>query len=156
MPTPDPLGFTLHLDAGDLAVEHVEGTVPATTLRELRGVDALAQALTLALETQLGSDPVNVTFGFDLRALGENPYGVRERREHVRLQLVRTVASDRRVRDIRELYFDDEPRFAELHVGVDLESQRTRVRASRRATATIEIETIADDPLTLNAAVTNA
>jgi len=69
---------------------------------------------------------------------------------------VRTVASDRRVREIRELYFDDDPRFAELHPGTDLDRQRSRVSASRRATATIEIETIAGDRFTVRAGVPDA
>jgi hypothetical protein len=151
--TPDPLGRSLLLDDGDLVVERPGATA---TLAQVRGVEALAQALTLALETQLGSDPINVAFGFDLRAIGENPFGVRERREHLRLQLVRTVASDRRVREIRDLYFDDDQRFAELHPGVDLDRQRSRVRATRRANATIELDTIAGDPLALRAGVPNA
>src|SRR5205085_8447930 len=99
--------------------------------------DSLAQSLTLALETQLGSDPVNVVFGFDLRALGENPYGVTTRREYLRLQLVRTVASDPRVKEIRDLYFDDDP----------------RGRTSRRTTATIVVETRSAEQLALKAGV---
>jgi hypothetical protein len=149
MAAPEPLGHSLRLEQGDLVVA-------AGTLEAVRGIDSLAQALTLALETQLGSDAVNVVFGFDLRALGENPYGVRTRKEYLRLQLVRTIASDQRVKEIRELYFDDDPRFFELAPGVDEEEQRRRVRTSRRTTATIVVETRSAEQLTLQAGVPSA
>jgi phage baseplate assembly protein W len=125
----------------------------AGALEQVHGVEALAQALTLALSTQLGSDPVNAGFGFDLRALGDNPFGVRARREYVRLELVRTVAAERRVKEVRELYFDDDARFFERNPGVDRDAQRRAVRRSRRTTATIELETRSGDRLALDATV---
>lgn len=147
MATPHPLGHSLRFDEGDL----VFGATGS--LQSVRGTDALAQSLTLALETQLGSDPLNVRFGFDLRALGENPFGVQTRTEYVRLELVRTISFDPRVKEIRDLYFGDDPRAFELTPEVDPEEERRRVRASRRLTATIHLETRSGEPVTLRAGV---
>jgi hypothetical protein len=109
----DPLGRTLALDDGDLAV--VASPTGAVTLAELTGVDALGQTLTLALETQLGSDPMHAGYGLDATALGAHAYGVRSRKEYLKLQLVRCIASDMRVKQILELLFDDEGRASRSH-----------------------------------------
>jgi hypothetical protein len=89
-----------------------------------------------------------VTFGFDLRALGENPFGVRTRKEYVRLELVRTVSFDGRVKEIRDLYFADDPGALELMPNVDPEKQRQRLMA-----ATIHLETRSSEELTLRTGV---
>lgn len=145
----NPLGRSLSLDDGDLAMDP---SMPSR-LAMVEGQRALDQALTLAVETQLGSDPLNVTFGFDQLVVGGNPYGVHTRKEYIKLQLVRAVAADRRVKDVREVYFQDDPRFFELHPGLsdDVRTSIVRsVRASRRYIAFVVIETIAGDRLTLH------
>ena len=109
----DPLGHTFELDGGDLSV----GVDPAgaVTLRELTGIGALAQTLTLALETQLGSDPMHAGYGLDATALGAQAYGVRSRKEYLKLQLVRCIAGDMRVNQILELAFDDDRRVSRAY-----------------------------------------
>jgi hypothetical protein len=109
----DPLGRTLELDDGDLAV--VADPAGAVTLAELRGIGALSQTLTLALETQLGSDPMHAGYGLDATALGAGGYGLRSRREYLKLQLVRCIAGDTRVNQILELIFDEEGRASRSH-----------------------------------------
>lgn len=136
-----PLGRSLELDQGDLVVTSRADAPGRATLAMVEGVDALAQAITVTLQTQLGSDPLNVTHGFDALAIGESPYGVRTRKEFLKLHLVRAVGGDRRVKDVRELFFDDDPRFFELHPELDPDVQRRRVRASRRFTVTVVLET---------------
>jgi hypothetical protein len=120
-PAVDPLGHSLRFDDGDLVLEK-RGAAPVG-LAGVRGERALAQALRLTIETQLGSDLINTGYGFDAVALGALAYGLQTRREFVKLQLVRTIAADRRVKEIRDLYFNDAD------------------RASRRFEATVEIET---------------
>ena len=126
----DPLGHSLRFENGDLVVER-RGPAPIA-FAAVRGERALAQSLRLTLETQLGSDLINTGYGFDVVALGAAAYGLQTRREFVKLQFVRTIAADRRVKEIRDLYFSDED------------------RASRRFEATVEIETRSGSVLTLD------
>ena len=133
----DPLGRTLELDAGDLRLVPAPDLPERRTLSELRGLPALSQALTLTLETQIGSDPLHVTFGFDVLAIGANPYGVRTRQEYLRLQLVRALSGDRRVRQIRELAFSD-------------------LSADRRMTGTVLLETATASEVSLGLEVPRA
>jgi hypothetical protein len=149
----DPLGHGMRFENGDLVVER-RGTAPVG-LALVRGVPALAQALRLVLETQLGSDPLNTEYGFDSVAIGALGYGLHTRKEFVRLQLVRTIAADRRVKEIRELFFDDDDRFFELNAGQlgseeAREEHRRRVHASRRFEATVQIETRSGSIVTID------
>ncbi|WEO99770.1 hypothetical protein A6P39_040200 [Streptomyces sp. FXJ1.172] len=141
------LGCSLRTDAGDLVFDPDTGD-----LALVEGRQALAQALTLSIETQLGSDRVNTRFGFDLLALGTYAEGLHSRKEYLKMQLVRCISSDPRVADVREIFFDDEPRFFELHPDID-PAARSRVVAAQHAdrshTAYVVVDTIAQDTLTL-------
>ncbi|MFI9328830.1 hypothetical protein ACIGZJ_14930 [Kitasatospora sp. NPDC052868] len=141
------LGRSLAVDAGDLVVDTRTGG-PAL----VEGLDALAQALVLTIETQLGSDRINTGFGFDRLAVGRYALGVHARKEYIRMQLVRCLGADRRVADVREVFFEDDPRYFELRPGLD-EAARERIVGSARArrgyTAYAIIETVAGSTLTL-------
>ncbi|MFJ5776210.1 hypothetical protein [Streptomyces sp. NPDC093094] len=149
---PDPagapgLGHSLAVDDGDLVIDAGTGG-PAT----VEGPDALTQALTLTVETQLGSDRLHTTFGFDRLAVGRYPMSRLARKEYIRLELVRCLATDRRVTDIREVFFEDDPRFFELRPRADRTAGSRPVddvRSSRSHTAYVIIETVAGDTLTL-------
>ena len=146
----NPLGRTLALDCGDLTMDPNR----PTTFGMLEGQRALNQALSLAVETQLGSDPINVTFGFEQLVVGGGAYGVHTRKEYIKLQLVRAVASDRRVKDVLEVYFLDDQRYFDLHPGMsdDVRLSIVRsIRASRTYVAFVAIESIAGGTLTLRA-----
>ncbi len=70
------------------------------------GVDALAQDLGVAFTTALGTDVLNVAFGFDgLRALVEetNPVLLRER---VRIAVIQVLRRDPRVRRVLDVTLD--------------------------------------------------
>jgi len=152
-PAVDPLGHSLRFEKGDLVVER-RGTAPIA-LAAVRGERALAQALRLTLETQLGSDILNTGYGFDSIGIGAHAYGLETRKEFVKLQLVRAIAGDRRVKEIRELFFDDDDRFFELNGGElgseeAREAHRRRVHASRRFEATVQIETRSGSLVTID------
>jgi|GEM_PF-1772214 len=132
------LGRSLELDAGDLVV--IPGPPPSLAMVE--DEVALRQAMVLAIQTQLGSDPVNAQYGFDQTAIGVSNYGLRTRKDYIRLQLVRAIGSDRRVKDIKEIYFDDDPRFFELNPDIDRETYTRKVHAERNFRVTVVIETI--------------
>jgi hypothetical protein len=147
-PAPFSLGSSLELDSGDLVLDD------AGRLAMVTGTAALSQALVLSIETQLGSDRINSGFGFDRAAVGAYAYGVHTQKEYVKMQLVRCVGLDSRVRDVREAFFQDDPRYAELNPGLDaaaLERIAAAARASREYIAYVIVETINSDVLTLQA-----
>jgi hypothetical protein len=132
----DPLGRTLELDEGDLVLFRGADAQAGRTLAQIHGLPALSQALRLTLLTQLGSDPLSAVFGFDLRALGAGGYGARTRLEHVRLEIVRCIGADRRVREIRDVTFSPE--------------------AERRVRARVEIDAGLGTPLQITVTVPRA
>lgn len=145
---PPSLGRSLRLDAGDLVFDPAE--------RDLALVEqqaALRQALVLAVQTQVGSDRINAGFGFDRLAIGAYAYGVETRKQYVKMQLVKTVTAERRVHDVREVFFEDDPRFFELQPA--LAGVRDQIAAAARAgreyTVHVIVQTIADDSLTVTA-----
>ncbi|MFJ8439857.1 hypothetical protein [Kitasatospora griseola] len=141
------LGHGLALDDGDLVTDPATGG-PA----ENAGPDALLQALLLAVDTQLGSDRLNTGFGFDRLALGRYALDLPARKEYLRMELVRCLAADRRVTDVREVFFEDDRRFLELRPDLDPAAFQQIVetaRASRRYTVHAILDTVAGSALTL-------
>ncbi len=144
---PLSLGSSLELDAGDLVFSN-------TDLSMVSDTGALTQALVLSLQTQLGSDRLNTGFGFDRAAVGAYAYGIHTQKEYVKMQLVRCIGLDRRVKDILEVFFQDDLRYFELNPGLDLAAQEEIIaatRASREYTVYVIVETINSDTVTLQA-----
>ena len=145
------LGRSLALDDGDLVVD------PRTRdLAMVVGSQALLQALESGVATQLGSDRVNIRFGFDRLSIGAYAHGLPTRKEYIKMELVRCLSSDRRVADVREVFFEDDPRSFELRPSLD-EAARRRIVAATRAdrvyTVYAVIDTIAGSTLTLHSGV---
>jgi hypothetical protein len=141
------LGRSLRLEAGDLVFDE-----DARDLAMVEDRQALTQALALGIETQLGSDPINAGFGFDRLAVGAYADGIHARKEYVKLQVVRCISADRRVTDVRELFFQDDPRYFELQPGLDQAARgqiAAAARASREYILYVIVETVASDTLTL-------
>lgn len=146
---PLSLGSSLQFDAGDLVFGNHTGDLAMVT-----GTGALSQALVLSLLTQLGSDRLNTAFGFDRTAVGAYTYGIHTQKEYVKMQLVRCVGLDRRVKDVREVFFQDDPRYSELNPGLGAAAQQssaTLARTSRDYTVYVIVETINSDLATLQA-----
>jgi len=117
-------GRSLLLDDGDL-------TMTDGRLREVESVANLSQALTLRVLTPAGSDPFNTGYGLDLTQAFVRPNSVSVVQQLIQLNLVRTLGADPRVREIRQVRFEDADR-------------------DRRAwTVTFVLDTVAGDPLTL-------
>ncbi|MEO5878204.1 MAG: hypothetical protein ABIS86_03820 [Streptosporangiaceae bacterium] len=132
-----PFGRGLLLDDGDLVL--TEGR-----LREVEGEANLSQALTLRVLTPFGSDPFNTGYGLDIAAAFTQANSVSVVKQLLQLNLVRTLGTDPRVRDIREVVFDDDPNLAAIDRAAVLNAHRRRVW-----TVQAELETVAGDPLTL-------
>ena len=121
-------GHSLALVDGDIVFDDDL----AAGLRRLRVIadrPNLLQALQLRILTPFGSDPFNVTYGLDVRQAFTQPGSVRLVKELIKLNLVRTLGTDRRVRDVREVLFSDDPDYAARHPEVSaatLRDQRHR------------------------------
>ncbi|MGW6534746.1 hypothetical protein ACWGBV_00720 [Streptomyces sp. NPDC055051] len=143
------LGSSLALDEGDLVLD---GRSLDLTL--VVGAEALRQALELGVATQTGSDRLNTPFGFDRLALSAYAHDLPTRKEFLTMELVRCVSSDRRVTDVREVFFDDDPRYLELRPGLDEETHRREIAAAHAArvhAVFAVVDTIASTALTLRA-----
>src|SRR6266496_6289311 len=116
-----PFGYSLALIDGDIAFDN-------GTLRIVEGKRNLLQALELRVLTPFDSDPFNTTYGLDVKDAFTLPGNIRMVKELLKLSLVRTLATDPRVRDIRDVIFEDDPAYRARHPQV----MEDRVRADRR------------------------
>jgi hypothetical protein len=78
------------------------------------GPNNFLQALRVIVETPFGSDQVNVNYGLDIAAIFTVANSVRSIKDVIRLNLVKSLANDDRVREVSDIVFDDEPDFAVL------------------------------------------
>ena len=145
--TPDPYGRTLALDDGDLVLRDGD-------LAMVGGERELAQGLRSMIATPLGSDVFNVNYGFDVTGTFIEPQSRRLIQTLIRLSLVRSLALDDRVLEVREVVFDDDPRFYELVPGAGPEFARQIHRSSRRFRAAVLIATNVTATTTANAELT--
>jgi hypothetical protein len=134
-------GRSLRLDDSDLVFD-------GPRLVEIAGAANLSQALTLRILTPAGSDRFNTRYGLDLSRAFSEPSGVRMVKELVKLNLVSTLGTDPRVRDIRQITFDDDPE----RVAADPTAADT-ARRRRRWTIEVQLDTVAGTALTLHADV---
>jgi hypothetical protein len=89
-------------------------TLAAGDLAQVSGRDNFGQALQVIVETPFGSDPINVNYGLDVAAIFTVASSVRSIKDVVRLNLVKSLAADDRVHEVKEIVFDDEPDFERL------------------------------------------
>jgi hypothetical protein len=78
------------------------------------GRDNFGQALQVIVGTPFGSDQINVNYGLDIAAIFTVANSVRSVKDVIRLNLVKSLSADDRVREISEILFDDEAGFAAL------------------------------------------
>lgn len=112
MAADDQFGYSLRLVDGDLLLENDH-------LVTVVGKPNLLQALELRILTPLGSDIFNTTYGLDIRQAFTQSASVRMVKDLIKLNLVRTLGTDPRVRDIREVLFEDDPLYRERHPELD-------------------------------------
>lgn len=139
---PSVFGRSLQLVNGDLHFADGDFTT-------ISGRDNFLQAMQVMMETPFGTDIFNVNYGFDLMNSISQPQSVRMIKELIRLNIVKSLSIDNRVREIKEVVFDDDPRFFELdHQSNPEESRRTR-KAERRWQAMVILETISEGEVAL-------
>jgi hypothetical protein len=143
MTSPTPagrFGRGLLLDDGDLVLD-------GGRLLEVEGIPNLTQALTLRVLTPFGSDRFNVGYGLDVVQAFTAPTGVRMVKEIIKLNLVSTLGTDPRVREVRSVTFDDDR--ARLAAHPELVEAVRAAHHRRVWTVEVEIETSTGDALTL-------
>jgi phage baseplate assembly protein W len=116
-------GVGLLLDDGDVVID---GGQPAI----VSGLANLAQALQLRVLTPRGTDPLNGNYGLDLSDALTVGLSRDAMKALVRLNLVRTVAADPRVSEVRSVLFDDDPDYVAAHPdAAPLSGDRARRRS---------------------------
>jgi hypothetical protein len=83
-------------------------------LKMVSGTQNFGQALQVIVETPFGSDQINVTYGLDVAAIFTVAASVSSVKDVIRLNLVKSLSADNRIREIDEILFDDEAGFASL------------------------------------------
>jgi phage baseplate assembly protein W len=114
-------GHGLRLVDGDLAVEQGR-------LLEVDGLENLVQALVLRIMTPLGTDVFNTGYGFDVRNAFTQPTGARLTSELIKLNLVRTLSPDPRVREVAAISFPDDAAHLAIHQELDSAAAEARRR----------------------------
>jgi hypothetical protein len=135
-------GYSLALEAGDIVFD-AHGA-----LKPVAGKRNLLQALTLRVETPFGSDRFNTSYGLDAQQVFTGAHSVRMIKDLIRMHLVRTLSTDPRVREVREILFSDDP--ALLARQPDRDPAQARDDRHRRFwEVVVTIETVTGDVATL-------
>jgi hypothetical protein len=95
-------GTGLRLADGDLVFGN-------GALETVSGTENLIQALTLRVLTPFGGDPYDVRYGFDAAAVLTGSGDLREVVDLLRLNLVKTLATEPRIADVQEVQVTDTP-----------------------------------------------
>jgi phage baseplate assembly protein W len=121
-------------------------------LTTVSGMDALGQALQVALTTALGSDVFNTDFGFDgVNVLVQETQPVMAR-ERVRISVIQVLRKEPRVRSIIDLKLLDgrlEPPHAGEVVPAD-EPLEARIERWRSVDVNVAFETVSGDQATIS------
>ncbi len=145
-------GTSLKLDDGDLALAPGQPDANGKAWLDLvltSGADNFSQALRVMIGTPFGSDPVNVKYGLDVAAIFTVANAVRSIKDVIRLNLVKSLAVDDRVRDIGEIVFDDEAGFALLAPELASGDPGAVARRARLWHAVVSFTTIAGGQQTI-------
>src|SRR5262249_29582447 len=102
------MSTALTLDEGDLAFSK-DLDLGKLELRQISGADSLMQALVLRVQTPLGNDRFNTTYGLDLGAAFIQPATVSAVQGVIKLNLVQTLGTDPRVSDVVDVQFVTDP-----------------------------------------------
>lgn len=139
---PSVLGRSLRLIDGDLVFDQND-------LVTISGQDNFLQAVQIMIETPLSTDIFNVNYGFDLLNIISQAQTVGRTKDLIRLNIVKSLSQDNRVREIREVVFDDESRFFELNLEQDPEEKRRARKKERRWQAVVILQTISEGEVAL-------
>jgi hypothetical protein len=140
-------GFGLVMADGDIVLE--PGDAGLMRFRTVQGKRNLIQALTLRILTPFGSDLFNTTYGLDVQQALAEPTGIRAAKQIIQLNLVRTLATDSRVRDVREVLFADDPAYLTKHPELDPNTFVRDLRHKRSWEIEVVLDTVDGQTVTL-------
>jgi hypothetical protein len=117
MATEEQFGYSLALEDGDIVLDN-------GALQQVTGKRNLLQALELRILTPFGSDIFNTSYGLDVKQALTQPGNLHMIKELIKLNLVRTLGTDPRVLDIRDVLFQDDPAYLVRHPDLNQKSIR--------------------------------
>ena len=132
-PAPSPLGRSLRLAAGDLIVRDHD-------LELVTDEDNFLQGAEIIVGTPFGTDVFNVNYGFAFLEALSAAHEVRTIKEILRMNLVKSFANDDRVREVVDVIFDDDPRYAAL---LSARAGRSAAAAAESLMATLRQQRVA-------------
>jgi phage baseplate assembly protein W len=135
-------GRSLRLEEGDLRLAERDLVV-------ITGRENFSQALRVMAETQLGSDVFNTGYGLDLLGILQTAQTMRMTKELIRLNIVKSISQDNRVRAIKEVVFDDDPRFFEILASETPDDHRAARKSGRHWQVVVLLTTIGEQDLAL-------
>lgn len=135
MDTTPPLGRSLAIAEGDLVL--LDGDFVAVAGRE-----NFLQGMQVMIETPFASDIFNIRYGFDIVGILSQPQLPGLLKELIRLNVVKSLSTDNRIREIREVAFSDDARFFELAPENDPGEARRARKLERRWQAVVVLHTI--------------
>jgi len=139
--TPSVFGRSFRVQDGDLPL--VGGDFATVAGRE-----NFLQGLRIMIDTPFASDIFNNRYGFDLLTCLSAPQPPAIVKELIRLNIVRSLSTDDRLRQIKEIAFDDEARFFELNPESDPDDHARSRQLSREWQAFVVMDTV-EEPASL-------
>ena len=122
---PSILGRSLKIIDGDLDFAGRDLTL-------ITGRSNFLQGTQMMIETPFETDIFNVNYGFEILNVLSLPENIRMIKELIRLNIVKSLSLDDRLREIREIVFNDEPRYFELNPKADREPAQDARKNSRQ------------------------
>ena len=138
------LGASLALVQGDFVVASPDGSSPPDLVR-VAGQANLVQAMGVMIGTPFGSDPVNINYGLDVASIFTVANTVSSIKDVIRLNLVKSLMGDDRVREVNDIVFDDEAGFATLAPELAGGDPGATARRTRQWHAVVLLTTVTSD-----------
>jgi hypothetical protein len=139
---PSAFGRGLLLAGGDLAFNGADFGIVV-------GKDNLLQGVLAMIGTPFGSDIFNNGYGFDTLAILSGQTTLSQTKDLVRLNIVKSLSQDTRIREIQDVIFDDDPRFIANQTPEAAAQSQTARSTQRRWQAMVVVETVSDGQITI-------
>jgi hypothetical protein len=139
---PDPFGRTLALVDGDLQLAGGDFAM-------VSGTDDLLQDLMVMMLTAAGGDIFNLNYGFDLLNALSSPVPPQSVQQIIRLNIVKSLSTDNRIRELKDVVFDDDPRFFGLSPQSDPVARAQARHSFRSWQAIVLLSTVTDTDLSV-------
>ncbi len=130
------------LDDGDFVLQQGDFALVADA-------DNFRQAMTIMIETGFGTDIFNVNYGFDAQAVFTTAQTTQATKDLIRLQIVKSLSQDNRVKLINDVVFDDDPAYYQYLPTANANADEQTRRTTRQWQALIVLQTISQGQVSL-------